>query len=330
MMIPFRKIACSLLITCAAFALPSVLAASAIHWINDSNQPIGNVLNGGPFTTSFRTSNDVTVSELSGFTSGHFVDNFGGPTPGNNPDYVTTFVGSTSNGTGNGTAGQVAFLDMAGTATGSMQFDFAQPLTPADRLLFVDIDSTEQYHIEAFSLVSSTYVPLSLLGWTYATFSGQTGVAPDSRWPSWDAVNGLLTATSSALNEELSVLTPDQLISRLVISKTTGAGASTGFQTIEVATLAGDYNGNGIVDAADYTVWRDHLGQSIVLPDDTTPGSVTQADYDVWKSNFNNHSGSGTGAGAAVPEPASLLLLLSGTMAICSRRCQMSCKLINV
>ena len=84
--------------------------------------------------------------------------------------------------------------------------------------------------------------------------------------------------------------------------------------------LPGDYNGNGIVDAADYTVWRDHLGQSVTLPNDTTPGSVTQADYDVWKSNFGNHSGSGSGASGAVPEPATLLMLLVGMLTLCCRR----------
>ena len=32
------------------------------------------------------------------------------------------------------------------------------------------------------------------------------------------------------------------------------------------AVLAGDYNNNGIVDAADYTVWRDHFGDSVCTP----------------------------------------------------------------
>ncbi len=98
---------------------------------------------------------------------------------------------------------------------------------------------------------------------------------------------------------------------------------------LQAIGLAGDYNGNGIVDAADYTVWRDHLGQSVTLFNDTTPGSVTQADYNVWKSNLGNHAGSGSGANAAVPEPTTLLMLLAGTLAICSRRCQMGRKLIN-
>jgi hypothetical protein len=80
--------------------------------------------------------------------------------------------------------------------------------------------------------------------------------------------------------------------------------------------VPGDYNNNGIVDAADYTVWREKLGTSTNLPNDTTPASVTQADYDVWKSNYGNHpSGSGASANAAVPEPASVVLIWAGLAA---------------
>jgi hypothetical protein len=69
--------------------------------------------------------------------------------------------------------------------------------------------------------------------------------------------------------------------------------------------VAGDYNNNGRVDAADYTVWRDNLGASNVLPNDSTPGLVTVDDYNVWKSNFGLMAASGVGTGAAVPEPRS-------------------------
>jgi hypothetical protein len=71
------------------------------------------------------------------------------------------------------------------------------------------------------------------------------------------------------------------------------------------AILAGDYNGDHKVDAADYTLWRDNLNSNATLPNDTTPGTVTQADYDVWKANFGMSSpGSGSLGSAAVPEPA--------------------------
>jgi len=78
--------------------------------------------------------------------------------------------------------------------------------------------------------------------------------------------------------------------------------------------LNGDYNNNGVVDAADYTVWRNNLGSMVTLPNDTTPGSVTPADYGVWKANFGSTAGAGAGAASssasAVPEPATQLLLL--------------------
>ena len=75
----------------------------------------------------------------------------------------------------------------------------------------------------------------------------------------------------------------------------------------------GDYNNDGVVDAADYAVWREHVGPNFALPNRSTSasGPVGQADYDFWKSRFG--ATSGAGASAAVPEPATWLL---GLMAI--------------
>jgi hypothetical protein len=216
--------------------LRDALAASpVIHWRNDSSTWVDTALtNTGTFTTTFRAPNDVTVTLLSGSTAAPYNATYGGATPGNNPAYLTTFVGSSSNGTGDGAVGHMQLFQTTGSASGSVQFDFAQPLTAASRLLFSDVDSTEQYQLQGYTLVGATYTPVSLAGWTHELFSGSTGVAPDSRWPTWDGVAGTLTATSSALAEDLSVLRVDQPIARLIISKTGGAGASTGFQVVEV------------------------------------------------------------------------------------------------
>ena len=57
--------------------------------------------------------------------------------------------------------------------------------------------------------------------------------------------------------------------------------------SVNLPGVQGDYNGNGIVDAADYTVWRDHLGQTFALPNEgtgQTPGTVSIEDYNFWKS----------------------------------------------
>lgn len=76
--------------------------------------------------------------------------------------------------------------------------------------------------------------------------------------------------------------------------------------------LPGDFNEDGVVDIADYTTWRDGLGQEISLPNEVTSiGRVTQEDYDVWLDNFGAQAGSSTAF--AVPEPAAGVI---GTMVL--------------
>ncbi|MGD9635430.1 MAG: hypothetical protein AB7G28_15690 [Pirellulales bacterium] len=85
----------------------------------------------------------------------------------------------------------------------------------------------------------------------------------------------------------------------------------------EVTGLAGDYNENHKVDAADYTTWRDRLGSGTALPNDDTTG-VGDDDYTRWKTNFGMSSPGGGSLGAsAVPEPTTWMLamfLLVGSM----------------
>ena len=74
------------------------------------------------------------------------------------------------------------------------------------------------------------------------------------------------------------------------------------------SAIPGDYNGNGQVDAADYTLWADTLGQSVTPgtgADGVADGVINEHDYTMWFARFGN---SGTGAGQAVPEPAGILL----------------------
>ena len=80
--------------------------------------------------------------------------------------------------------------------------------------------------------------------------------------------------------------------------------------------VAGDYNQNGVVDAADYVIWRKNVGGT-TLPNRGTgiSGPVGMSDYDLWRSRFGATSGSGGGAVVNVPEPATLVLLLFGCMA---------------
>jgi hypothetical protein len=71
--------------------------------------------------------------------------------------------------------------------------------------------------------------------------------------------------------------------------------------------VSGDYNNNGIVDAADYVLWRNG---GPLQNEGVTPGTATPEDYQFWRSRFGANSGSGSGVGNAVPEPASLGFVL--------------------
>ena len=70
--------------------------------------------------------------------------------------------------------------------------------------------------------------------------------------------------------------------------------------------MVGDYNRNGVVDAADYTVWKDSFGETSRLEaDGSGNGVVDAADYTIWKDNF----GSSTTEllAQSIPEPVGML-----------------------
>jgi hypothetical protein len=76
------------------------------------------------------------------------------------------------------------------------------------------------------------------------------------------------------------------------------------------AGVAGDYNNNGVVDAADYVRWRNMLNQAATIPNDITPGTVVMQDYTEWLNRFGKSVGE-FGGGSAVPEPAAFGLIMA-------------------
>ncbi|QDU56695.1 autotransporter-associated beta strand repeat-containing protein [Aeoliella mucimassa] len=82
---------------------------------------------------------------------------------------------------------------------------------------------------------------------------------------------------------------------------------------IAAAGLPGDFNNDGMVDLADYTVWRDNLGaDESVLPVGTGDNSsvVDAGDYLLWKNSFGATLSTLSAADSSVvPEPASIAML---------------------
>ncbi len=67
--------------------------------------------------------------------------------------------------------------------------------------------------------------------------------------------------------------------------------ATSEFQLTPPPALPGDYNLDGAVNLADYTVWRDQQGSTVdpySHADGNGSGMVGAGDYGVWKSNFGN------------------------------------------
>jgi hypothetical protein len=113
----------------------------------------------------------------------------------------------------------------------------------------------------------------------------------------------------------------DDIYLNLKFSDWAGGGSGGAFTytrstPASVITTTGDYNGNHIVDAADYTVWRDTLGKTASPPgsgaDGNANGTIDNGDYDFWKMKFGTvvpGAGAGAQAASAVPEPATWILL---------------------
>ena len=108
----------------------------------------------------------------------------------------------------------------------------------------------------------------------------------------------------------------------VLLSSVQGTSGTSGAQLVVLVSPTaqivgpGDYNANGTVDAADYTVWRNSLGQSGAgLPaDGDGDQQIDDEDFGIWKANFGESAGASAAviaAGrAAVPVPSTWGLLI--------------------
>jgi probable HAF family extracellular repeat protein len=184
---------------------------------------------------------------------------------------------------------------------------------------------------------------------------------PTSRAFYWTAATGmqdlnqLLAAAGADMSEVTFVaalgISPDGAwIGGAAITPETESGKTHPIfaSLTETLRLPGDFNADGLVDGADYVVWRKNAGGVYTQADFNTwranfgagaaaalPGDFnddgrvdsadyvvwrknfgspyTMADFNTWRANFGELSGSGAGNDTArVPEPASAAILLVG------------------
>ncbi|MCO6042315.1 M10 family metallopeptidase domain-containing protein [Aeoliella sp. ICT_H6.2] len=93
---------------------------------------------------------------------------------------------------------------------------------------------------------------------------------------------------------------------------------------IENIGLWGDYNGDGVVNAADYTVWRNNLGSPAgTLPNDPHGSPIGTFQYETWKSSFGNTlPESALRQLSAVPEPSAIAFVVQTGALLIMWACQ--------
>ncbi len=119
----------------------------------------------------------------------------------------------------------------------------------------------------------------------------------------WQELYSLLLDPSTAAHVTIAGASQVEL---LVDRRTTGV-------------LVGDFNDDGQVDAADYTVWRDTFGTNVFSAtgaDGDGNGVISAVDLDTWRRNFGRSLASAAVV-VAIPEPGAVVILL---LALLSRR----------
>lgn len=117
-------------------------------------------------------------------------------------------------------------------------------------------------------------------------------------------VDGVLDSFGDADIADLAADTTTEALNQ------TGTAIFDNYVVSEVAQLPGDYNDDGIVDIADYTVWRNHRGAAAgALPNDVDGGIIAAAQYATWKTGFQFAPSDQPLAAAAIPEPSSMTMV---------------------
>jgi hypothetical protein len=204
--------------------------------------------------------------------------------------------------------------------------------TPVQRSAPVPADKTDAYSVILHELTHA----LGFNGWRDGTTGSLAGSPPYEstfdKWETFDGTNLFFTGPAAEANYDGPVpitfgnnfhignesprpgsdLIPD-MMNGVVYER----GTRYDLSPLDRAILSdagvgvinpppGDYNGNGVVDAADYVMWRNnpslHGGDPM--------------GYNTWRQNFGAATGSGTLAnGNAVPEPTITALLIVSLLA---------------
>ncbi len=279
----------------------------------DPNGHYWNSIQPGLLVSNMVDKNNTTTTLQLGWDTPVGTDSYNGP------------AGDTSFGT---PADNVGFTDIDAAALGDLgvkeaAFDFAAGPSLADnrvRFELQNLDPTKKYDLtfygsHKYSLDATTVYSV----YSDSTFATQVASTTLQVMDPTNPVahNRDKVATITGLSPQT-----DNILFLQFVGMTGHEGYLNSMEIVAEAAAAGvtgDYNNNGKVDAADYVIWRNSVGTTTVLPNDPVGGMIGDAQYNNWRSHFNQTPGAGSGLGAtAVPEPASLSLIVFGLLGLIS------------
>jgi hypothetical protein len=280
--------------------------------------------NNGEFnsdTNSTSSADAITHASIVGPTGAFTVEAMFNLPAGQNLDQTRDIIATDRNG-GDSTRGMSFRLNNAGR----FQFRSVAEYSSSVYVEISNITGTNAFANDTWFHVAYTYdgEGTGKLYWTKvdpsvteANLVGTfTTIPPDNIDPVPD-LNGEITAPLVIGNENRTTSSEGfrGLLDEIRISNVARGPSDFIFELPSSGEVIGDYNNNQIVDSADYVIWRKNLGLGITLHGEdptVTPNSVTNEDYEVWRSRFGSVTGSGSqvfSSGAQVPEPSTLMLV---------------------
>jgi uncharacterized lipoprotein YddW (UPF0748 family) len=130
----------------------------------------------------------------------------------------------------------------------------------------------------------------------------------EAQWEGWVSGDGVITGPTVTLDSIFLYGSGDALVYLDTVAHNPGG-------SLYAVQILGDYDGDGVIEAGDYAVWRDSYGQSGegLAADGNGDGAIDAADYTVWRDAL-------AASAIAIPEPATLLLAACVLVAGAARR----------
>jgi hypothetical protein len=112
-------------------------------------------------------------------------------------------------------------------------------------------------------------------------------------------------------NGKTSVVPPDGTLGDFISANMVAANLA------PLVVVQGDYNGDGVVDGADYVMWRRNIGSEVETDiDGDHSGRVDDGDFDVWRKSYGGQPAGGVALSQnAIPEPATFSTLVAAGLA---------------